>query len=424
MNRVRRHLLMAMAGGAVIPGAAGGVARATTPAVPPASGGRPQPIRRITATPLAAVFDYPYGNIGLRGGQRCCYVEVETAGGLVGHGISGLADPRSIADIVNHSAAPRIVGDDALCNEAVWSKLYWHLTPRGQSGLAVHAMSAIDIALWDIRGKALGVPIATLIGGARREVPVYVTFGPAELSRQQLVDSARDLARRGVKHLKMVVASGAWRQRDRTPIGDMLAEDVARVAAVRAAIGDGVDLSVDANCNLDFASARWLIDALKPYRLSFFEEPLLQNDVPLMAALRRATGMTITAGQNEGRAVRFRDMLAAGAVDAIQPNVMIGGGYTQVLKIAGFAEAYDVPILNGGAGALQNMHLHAGLAHGGMCEWHVPFMELCGQLYRDMPRPADNRLAIPERPGLGFEPNPDAIAELAARAAGETNDKT
>lgn len=414
MEIARRHLLAAAATGAFLP-----LAPAVAAAQAHPSGG-PAPIhaiRRVTATPLAAEFDYPFGNIARRGVQRCCYVEVETAAGLIGHGISGLADPQSIADIINHDAAAQIIGDDALCSEAVWSKLYWHLTPRGQSGLAVHSMSAIDIALWDIRGKALGVPIATLIGGARREVPLYVTFGPAELSREQLVASARDLAGRGFNHLKMVVASGAWRRRDRRSLEAAIAEDVARVRAVREAIGDAVDLAVDANCNLDFASARDLIEALAPYRLSFFEEPLLQNDIPLMAELRRATGMTITAGQNEGRAVRFRDMLAAQAVDAVQPNVMNSGGYTQVLKIAGLAEAFNVPISNGGAAALQNMHLHAGLAHGGPCEWHIPFMELCGQIYVDMPRPANNKLAIPDRPGLGFEPNRAAIAELAARAA-------
>lgn len=413
MELARRHVLAAVAGGALLPMAP---AVATQQARPAATAGA-QVIRRVTAMPLAVETLYPYGGIGVRSTERCCYVEVETAAGLVGHGISGIADPRSIADIVNHSAGPQILGDDAMASEAVWSKLYWHLTPRGQSGLAVHAMSAIDIALWDIRGKALGVPIATLLGGARKEVPLYLTFGPANLTREQLVAAARDLAGRGFNHLKMVVASGAWRRRDRRPLNEALAEDVARVRAVREAIGERVELSVDANCNLDYDSARWLIEQLRPYRLSFFEEPLLQNDVAQMAELRRATGMTITAGQNEGRASRFRDMLAAGAVDAVQPNVMISGGYTQVMKIAGMAEAYNVPISNGGAACLQNMHLHAGLAHGGPCEWHIPFMGLCGTIYRDIPRPANNRLAIPDRPGLGFEPDRTAIAEAAARAA-------
>ena len=98
-----------------------------------------------------------------------------------------------------------------------------------------------------------------------------------------------------------------------------------------------------------------------------------------------AAGVTLAAGQNEGMAFRFRDMLIAEAVDYVQPNVMITGGFTQTLRIAGMASAFSVAIANGGAGALQNMHLHAGLWNGGFCEWHLPFMGLCRHIYRDMP---------------------------------------
>ena len=142
----------------------------------------------------------------------------------------------------------------------------------------------------------------------------------------------------------------------------------------------------------------------------------MQNDVRLMADLRSRTGVTLAAGQNEGMAFRFRDMMIAGAVDYVQPNVMITGGFTQVQKIAGMAAAFNVAIANGGAGALQNMHLHAGLANGGFCEWHLPFMGLCRRIYKNMPDARDGKVAIPAGPGLGFEPDRDAVRDITVKA--------
>ncbi len=371
-------------------------------------------ITRVEATPLAARTIFDHGGVRKPGGMAACYVEVETADGLIGHGITSITIPAIIADIVNKSIAPAIRGDNPMAHEAIWNKLYWLLSPRGQTGFASHAMAAVDIALWDIKGKALGVPIATLLGGARKQVPIYVTSGPSFLSREELVAVAKDLVKRGFNGLKMVVANHALKNRDEQSIDKVLAEDAERVRVVREAVGVDVDLHVDANHNLDYTGALKLIRLLQPYDISFFEEPVTQNDVHLLADLRRITGVVIAAGQNEGLAYRFRDMLMARAVDYVQPNVMITGGYTQVMKIAGMAEAFNVAISNGGAAPLQNMHLHAGLANGGAVEWHLPFMDFCKMIYKDMPEPVAGTLDIPERPGLGFEPDRDVIREIAA----------
>jgi len=375
-------------------------------------------IGRVEATPLSVRTIFAHGGVRKPSGMAACYVEVETEDGLIGHGITSITIPVIIADIINKSIAPAIRGDDPLAHEAVWNKLYWLLSPRGQTGFASHAMAAVDIALWDIKGKATGLPIATLLGGARSRVPIYVTSGPSFLSREELVAVAKDLVKRGFKGLKMVVGNHALRKRDDVPIDQVLAEDAERVRMVREAVGDEADLHVDANHNLDYPAALELIRLLEPYNISFFEEPVMQNDVRLLADLRRNTGAVIAAGQNEGMAYRFRDMLVAGAVDYVQPNVMITGGYTQVMKIAGMAEAFNVAISNGGAAPLQNMHLHAGLANGGTVEWHLPFMDFCKMIYKDMPEPVAGVLDIPDRPGLGFEPDHDVIREMAATTPG------
>lgn len=372
------------------------------------------PIVRVTATAITTPVTYPYGSSGHRSRENCCHVEVETASGLIGHGITGIVpDMRAIAAIVNLTIAPAVMGMDALSHEAVWHKLYWMLTPRGQSGFAVHAMSAVDIALWDIKGKTFNMPIARLLGGARERAPLYTTFGTHFLDRDQLVEAARDLYGRGFTHLKIVVGRPGLRERDTTPVQALIREDAARVAAVREALGDGASLYIDANCNLDYPSARWLVEALRPYNIAFFEEPLRENDAELMAELRRNTNIVLAAGQNEGRSSRFRDLLVAGAIDYAQPSVMNGGGFTQALRIAGMAEAFNVSISNGGAAGAHNVHLHAGLSHGGRVEWHATFMEMCKTIYRGIEDPTSEYYEVPDRPGLGFEPDPDAIREFA-----------
>jgi L-alanine-DL-glutamate epimerase-like enolase superfamily enzyme len=194
---------------------------------------------------------------------------------------------------------------------------------------------------------------------------------------------------------------------------DVIREDAARVRAVREAVGPDIELYVDGNCNLDLFHATKLAEMIKPFGIAFFEEPLTQNDARQMAQLRRATGMALACGQNEGLAFRFRDLLLAEAVDYVQPNVAITGGFTQCLRIAGMASAFNVPVANGGAWGFHNMHLQAGVANGTLVEHHYLAVELYKQIYRDLPQPQDGFFVMSNKPGLGFEPNPDAIREIA-----------
>ena len=233
--------------------------------------------------------------------------------------------------------------------------------PRGQTGYAAHALAAIDVALWDIKGKALNQPVWRLLGGAHPRVPVYATFGFGFFDREQLAAAAKLWVSQGFTRLKMTVGNEALRHRDQRPVMEVIREDAARVRAVREAVGADIELFIDANCNLDLYHATKLVEMVKPYGISFFEEPLTQNDVPGMAQLRRATGMALACGQNEGLAFRFRDLLVSEAIDYAQPNVCITGGFSQCVKIAGMASAFNVSVANGGAWGFHNMHLQAGV---------------------------------------------------------------
>ena len=370
-------------------------------------------IARVDATGLRV--SVPFDDFGLDRtvALNVCHVEVETGDGLTGYGFTAIVEGEVVANIVNAVAGPMIVGEDPMANERIWERLYWKMSPRGQTGYASHAIAAIDVALWDIKGKYLNQPVWRLLGGARSKVQTYATFGFPVFDREQLAEAARTSMSKGNRRLKMVVGNEALPNRDTMrPVDDVIREDAMRVKAVRKAVGDEVDLFIDANCRLDPFQARKLTRLIEDCGVAYFEEPITHNDVRQLAKLRRLTNIPIAAGQNEGLAWRFRDMLVHEAVDYLQPNVVIGGGFTQCVKIAGMAGAFNVPICNGGAWMHHNMHLHAGVANGTMVEHHYVATEICKQMYRDLPEPVDGWLTLPETPGLGFDPDLDAIREL------------
>jgi L-alanine-DL-glutamate epimerase-like enolase superfamily enzyme len=370
-------------------------------------------ITRITATAVHVPIKVALVGAERASSMSACLVDIETDAGIVGHGFSAITDPPVIARIIESVAAPAILGDDPLAHERIWDKLYWTLMPRGQTGYAAHALAAIDVALWDIKGKYFKQPIWRLLGGARDRVPVYVTFGFDFFDRDQLAEAAKLWVKRGFSRLKMTVGNNGLRRRDKTPLMDLIREDEARVRAVRDAVGSGIELFVDANCSLDLYHAQKLAEMIKPYGISFFEEPLTQNDVAQMAQLRRQCGIPLACGQNEGLMFRFRDLLRGEAIDYAQPNVVISGGFTQCAKIAGLAAAFNVPIANGGAWQYHNMHLQAGVSNGSLVEIHYLANELYQRIYTGLPVPENDWLALPEAAGLGFNVNADAVREFS-----------
>ena len=373
-------------------------------------------ITRVAATPLHLPISVEASGRTKTTSLSLCIVDVETDDGLIGTGMTAITEEEVVASVVNDIAAHALIGMDPMRHEQIWERLYWLLTPRGQSGYASHAIAALDLALWDLKGKALGQPCWRLLGGARAEVPVYATFGFAFFERDELAEAAKSWVERGFKRLKMTVGHHGLARRDEPrPLDALIAEDVQRIRAVREAVGPEVQIYIDANCSLDYFHALSLAQRIEEYGISFFEEPVSQNDIPNLVKLRNKTSIPLAAGQNEGLASRFRDMLVAQAVDVVQPNACITGGFTQCLRIAGMASAFNTRFANGGAWPHHNMHLHAGLANGSLVEYHSVAVDCCKMVFDDLPVPSDGVLALPERPGLGFEPNRERVAELAKR---------
>ncbi len=342
-------------------------------------------------------------------------LSVETDQGLVGTAEIGHGPGAAILRFIETDLAPFLVGRDPLENERLMHEMRWRFNPRAEPGVWNPAVSSIDVALWDIKGKLYEQPVWRLLGAAQPSVPSYFTFGLRSYGRDALVEAARHWVGQGHKRLKLMVgrlnmrgeidmrgASGAHREDDP-------AEDERRVRAVREAVGDEVELMVDAACLLRYdAALRWC-KRLEPYNLMWFEEPLLRNDPERLAALRRHTSIPIAAGQWEDFH-GLAGLVRAEAVDFLNIQVGSVGGFTMGMKAAAVAQAFDLPI---GNGAYYDMNLHAAVPNGWRTEFHVNDWHMAKTLYRDPPAPEDGWVTLPETPGHGMVLDEDAVREYA-----------
>jgi len=332
---------------------------------------------------------------------------VETDDGLAGIGLTGHFLANSVVAALETDMLATVRDMDPRDLEAIHARVHRRLNPRAMTGTVSMALSALDIALWDIIGKHEGRSVTGLLGGARADVPCYCTFGFPQYDHGQLAEAARMHVAAGFKALKMVVAvdAGGWR------------EDARRIRAVREAVGPDIDLMIDANYLFTPVEAKLLCRAVEDCELTWFEEPLSQNDARALADLRRATRIPLAAGQMEGHRWRLREHVEKQAVDILQPNVCYCGGYTEARKAAHLAQAYNLPIANGGGWPLFNMHLMAGMANGWLVEWHLGIVAVGETIFKGPPRPENGVLRIPDAPGLGLEPDLDALAATRVKRA-------
>ncbi|MEQ1772346.1 MAG: mandelate racemase/muconate lactonizing enzyme family protein [Burkholderiales bacterium] len=325
------------------------------------------------------------------GAESLTYVRcrVTTDDGITGEGVTGRFLAAEVAHLLNGGIATALKGVSALDIEAITTQLTKKFNPRASTGVFVSAMSALDLALWDIKGKALGQPVARLIGGARNAVSAYATVGLPAFTEPELIGACETALASGFQGVKILV--GAGRSID---------EDAKRIHAARAAIGNA-PLMLDANCAYTVAEAKQLATLVADCDIAFFEEPLRGNDIPSLAELRRATSIPLASGQMIQSVTWFRDVLAAGALDILQPNAAFCGGITAMLRILALAEAHGVPVTGAGGFESANLPVMAGHAHGGMLEVHGAHVALKAR-FATHPEFKDGKLQVPDAPGLGF----------------------
>lgn len=316
-------------------------------------------------------------------------LRIATDAGLVGEGVTGRFLADTVAALLNRDVAQLLIGQDPLAHEALRALLAKRLNPRGATGVFVSALSALDLALWDLKGKALGQPVARLVGGARAAVAAYATAGLPAFTEAELLAACEAALADGFCGVKIIVGAGR-------PI----MEDAARIRAVRRAIGDA-PLMLDANCAFTVAEAKRLAHLVADCDIAFFEEPVRDNDIPALAELRRAIPIPLASGQMIQSVGWFRDALAAGALDILQPNAAFCGGLTAMLRILALAEAHGVPVTGAGGFEAANLTAMAGHPHGGMLEVHGAHAALRDR-FATHPAFTGGMLRVPEAPGLGF----------------------
>ena len=325
------------------------------------------------------------------GQESLTYVRcrVTTSEGVTGDGLTGRFLADQVAHLLNGGFANAVKNAHALDIEAITAQLTKQFNPRASTGVFVSAMSALDLALWDIKGKALQQPVAQLIGGARKAVPAYATAGLPAFNEAELIAACEKALADGFQGAKIIV--GAGRSID---------EDVQRIRAVRHAIGNA-PLMLDANCAYSVAEAKRLAERVADCDIAFFEEPLKGNDIPSLVELRRAINIPLASGQMIQSMTWFRDVLNAGALDILQPNAAFCGGISAMLRIMALAEAHGVPVTGAGGFEAANLPVMAGHAHGGMLEVHGAHVAL-RERFATHPEFRDGKLHVPDAPGLGF----------------------
>ncbi|NUO99025.1 MAG: mandelate racemase/muconate lactonizing enzyme family protein [Nonomuraea sp.] len=236
---------------------------------------------------------------------------------------------RAVRALLDHDLREALIGLPAH-PELVWDRLWRHLREAGPGGITTIALAGIDLALWDLRCGDSG--LADVLGRRREQVPVYGSGVNLHYSLEELVAQARRWVAAGYRGVKIKVGRPD------------LAEDVARVAAVREVIGPDRLLMIDANQRWDLHRARRAIAALREFGLHWIEEPLPADDVAAHVELRRSIDVPIAVGENVYTVYGFRDLLTSGACDVLQPNVVRVGGVTPFLRIVELARAFDVPV--------------------------------------------------------------------------------
>ncbi len=291
-----------------------------------------------------------------------------------------------------------VLGDDADAIERIWHKVWWALHYGGRGGPTVLALSALDIALWDLKAKRAGLPLWRLLGGFDAKVPCYAGGIDLELSAPELIEQTKGNLAKGFRAIKMKVGR------------ERLSEDVAKVRAMREFLGDGFPLMADANMKWSVDGAIRAARAFAAYDLTWLEEPTAPEDPQGHARILREGGLPVAAGENLRTLWEFKQYIAAEAVSYPEPDVTNCGGVTPFIKIAHLAEAFNLPVTSHGAHDV-TVHLLAACPNRSYLEAHGFGLD---RYIAEPLRIEDGFAVAPERPGHGIAFDWAALARLEA----------
>ena len=331
---------------------------------------------------------------------RLNLVCVHTDAGPTGVGWAGgpgLSASMTVALVEHFKEA--LIGEDPFNYRRIWENM-WLPKVVGRRGLTTWVISAVDIALWDLMGKALGKPVHKLLGGFRDRIPTYVAGGYYEEGKglRELAQEMEESLELGARAVKMKIG------------GVEINEDVERVRVVRETIGPDVKLMVDANNAYVAYQAVEIARKMEPYDVFWFEEPVAPDDYEGHARVARSSSIPVATGENEYTRYGFRDLIQHGSASILNADAQILGGITEFMNVASLAAAHDLHIAPHGA---QEVHIHlvAAIPNGLILEFYRETVNpLHGQIFEEsLTLDQDGCVRVPESPGLGMEPNWDVL---------------
>lgn len=329
-------------------------------------------------------------------------VEVRTEDGLTGWGeCFGYGVPHAVAATVNHTLRPLLTGEDAAAIAPLMKKLQQKTHIFGRYGITTFALSGVDIALWDLAGKRAGKPLFELLGGAAgRTVPAYASLVRYPEGDERIAAHARQAVREGYTMIKLHQVKPQ------------------SVALGREAIGGGIPLTVDINCEWSVHDAARMAMAMDEYDLHWLEEPVWPpEDFAGLAEVQNSTGVPLASGENACTAYQFHALIEAGAVAFVQPSVIKVGGVSEFLKVAHLVEAANLELAPHspyfGPGFAASLHL---IAHTARARWiEKIYFDLESPIFTQPLKLERGSYTLPGGPGLGVEVDPNVLREYRVK---------
>lgn len=331
-------------------------------------------------------------------------VEVVTDTGLTGVGF-GMTRGSPVAAVVERSLAPSLVGEDPMLTEQLWERMYYRNLPMGQRGIFMRALSAVDIALWDVKAQAAGLPLWQLLGGARSRVPVSMAGGYPASDRTitDLEAEVADYAARGFRMVKLAAGE--------------LAEDTARLRAARRALGDEPEMAHDVHWAWrDLLRVVPVVREWEDLRILFLEDPFPSEQVELSVRLRDETGARVALGEDGVGRWAFRDLMERHRPDVLRVDATVMGGISEAVKVCAMASTMGIPVF---PHVFPEVHVHLAAAFPGILavEMTDPRYETESlyRLFRGWVEVRDGDMTAPVEPGLGLRLDQAAVERFATR---------
>lgn len=348
----------------------------------------------LVSNPMSVYPAYRDQRSSWFGPMTSAIVEVEADSGQRGCGVVGGGKGKLATTILDEQFRALLIGQNPFNIERLWDQMFRASQFYGRKGAVIEVISGIDLALWDLAGKALGQPVYNLIGGkVRDEIPVYVT---GNLTERHL--------RQGFRHVKLALPHGPADGKEG------LRQNVELVEKTRNLIGADGDIMLDCYMSLDVAYAIQLARSVAPYNVLWMEEPV-PPDLP--DAYRRikdaVPDILITGGEHEFTRYGFRELIEKRAVDILQPDIYRAGGLSELKKIAAMASAYGLPVIPHGVGA-PTYHFVISTVNCPRAEFVDIFAQGGKPLLQGEPQPQNGVVTLPDTPGFGYDPDPDVLS--------------